>query len=104
MPAWGVSPEAMANAIASGSATRPTVRPAARSRASEDHEYCESARSDAGAHTGTCMEFSSGEPFYCTTTHASRRRGYAAWMQDRGGDMATGEMARVLLHGSSDES
>src|SRR3954447_7726933 len=48
MPACGLRPDAMANAIASGSATRPTVMPAIMSRVSIDREYCRSASSDAG--------------------------------------------------------
>src|SRR4051812_10664696 len=48
MPACGDIPEEMANAIASGSATRPTVTPAIRSAVKVGSEYCRSARNDAG--------------------------------------------------------
>src|SRR4051794_33989971 len=48
MPACGLRPDAIEKAIASGSATRPTVMPAIMSRPSIDREYCRSASSDAG--------------------------------------------------------
>src|SRR4051812_7493103 len=48
MPACGVTADEMANAIASGSATRPTVTPAIRSAAKAAPEYCFSARTDLG--------------------------------------------------------
>ena len=38
MPAWGGTPEAMAKAIASGSATMPTVKPATASAAKFSRE------------------------------------------------------------------
>src|SRR5262245_8690874 len=49
MPACGVRPEAIANAIARGSATRPTVTPATRSCRNVDRSYCRRAMTDAGS-------------------------------------------------------
>src|SRR5262249_11172268 len=49
MPAWGVRPEAMANAIARGNATRPTVTPAIRSSRNLCRSYVLSKRADFGS-------------------------------------------------------
>jgi hypothetical protein len=49
MTIGGSCPDAMANAIASGSATRPTVTPAIASWMNSRGEYCLSAMTDAGA-------------------------------------------------------
>src|SRR2546428_6591314 len=48
MPACGVSPEAMAKAIASGSATRPTVMPAMTSCKNLVRLYSRRHRTDLG--------------------------------------------------------
>src|ERR1700722_7582729 len=48
-PNCGGTPEAIANAIASGSATKPTVTPASRSPGNCFQEYCRNTRKDLGA-------------------------------------------------------
>src|SRR5260221_11406729 len=48
MPACGGMPEAIANAIASGSATKPTVTPETRSDTKADWSYVRSAWTDLG--------------------------------------------------------
>ena len=49
-PACGGTPDAIANAIANGSATRPTVRPASISAPRSAREYERRQRTDSGSH------------------------------------------------------
>ena len=48
-PDCGATPDEMANAIASGRATRPTVTPARRSATNASREYVLSSRTDFGS-------------------------------------------------------
>src|SRR4051794_30111037 len=119
MPACGLSPDAIAKAIASGSATRPTVMPAIMSRASIDREYCRSASSDAGVQDGGIVTRAlalrapmvragnlRGERQNCSMRAATHPSSAALVTQSsQEACMVTGgSMREILLHGGSVET